>query len=129
MFETIMSAIQNKTSNDQVADQRRRYERRSNDRCMSMINGKPYPVKDWSLGGMKISADARMFSNEQKLDVILKFKLRDDIINISQSAHVVRRSKDHISLEFLPLTGKNCETFQQVVDDAVAREFADSQSA
>lgn len=128
MIRQVLSNIKSNTSNDQ-AKTRRRHSRRHCDRVVASIAGTMYPVADWSLGGLLINGDGRMFTNDQQLDITLKFKLRNDILDIPHKVRVVRRNRDKIGFEFMPLTTKIRKGFQQVVDDYVAQRFADSQMA
>ena len=64
----------------------RQHARRSDDRCVSIINGQMHPVENWSKGGMLISADDRLFGIDQECTFTLKFKLRDEIMEIDHNA-------------------------------------------
>lgn len=108
---------------------RRRYARRSCDKCVTMIDNKIYPVVDWSVGGVQISCDERVYGIGQEIDLALKFRLRDDVIDIPHKGRVVRKSTSRVALEFLPQTKEIRDRFQNIVDDYVSREFADSQLA
>lgn len=79
------------------------------------------------MGGIKVTADGRMFNTHEEIDITMKFKLREDIVDVPHRARVVRRSQDSVSFEFLPLTAEIRRSFQQVVDDYMARRFAESQ--
>lgn len=126
MFETFFSALRGDAVND-TADTRRRFSRRSCDRCVSVIGGKTYPVENWSLGGLMVYGDPRPFGVDDEIDVTMKFKLRNDIMAVPHKARVVRKSHDRVAMEFLPLTRQIRNRFQNVVDDHVAAQFADSQ--
>ena len=63
----------------------------------------------------------------QSLDMILKFKLRNTIIDIDIKGSVVRKNPGKIGIQFEPVTQTIRRNFQQVIDDQVAWEFADSQ--
>ena len=126
MFETLLSSLNAQSGNDLHAT-RRRYGRRGCDRCVSVIGEKTYPVVDWSPGGLLIYGDGREFSVDGELDVVMKFRLRNDVVDVPHKARVVRKSKNKIAFEFLPLTKQIVNRFQSVVDDYVAGRFADSQ--
>ena len=126
MLKTFINYIQGHPSNDDAIT-RRRYTRRSCDVCVAVIDGKTYPTQDWSLGGLLIYGDARPFALDGKQDVLLKFKLQDKVIEVKHQAKVVRKSLNNIAFEFEPLTAQIRKYFQNVVDDYVANEFADSQ--
>ncbi len=107
---------------------KRRYARRAGDHCVCVIDGKIYPVDNWSLGGFLIAADDRQFGINQNIDVTMKFKLRDTILDVPHKASVVRKSQGRVGLEFLPMSKKVKTSFQQVVDDFVSQSFVDSQT-
>ncbi len=107
---------------------KRQYARRSGDHCVSVINGKIYPVENWSMGGFLISADDRLFGVEQEISVVMKFKLRDEILDVNHKAHVVRKSQHRVGLQFAPMPKKVKDGFKQVVDDFVAQSFVNSQA-
>ena len=98
--------------------QLRRDERRARDHCVIEMNGKIFPVKDWSYGGVLLMADERMFALKQSLNFVMKFRLPHKIHTISHSGHVVRKSKDMIALQFEPLTRDLRHAFQDVVEAA-----------
>ncbi|MGN7437989.1 MAG: PilZ domain-containing protein [Alcanivorax sp.] len=106
----------------------RQHARRSDDRCVSIINGQMHPVENWSKGGMLISADDRLFGIDQECTFTLKFKLRDEIMEIDHKAKVIRKAPSKVALRFLPLNKSVQARFQQVVDDYVAQRFVDSQT-
>lgn len=126
MFGTFFTALLRDPTEDDGAS-RRRSERRSCDRCVSVIGGKTYPVENWSLGGLQIYGDPRPFGVNEEIDVTMKFKLRNDIIAVPHKARVVRKAHDKVAFEFLPISRQIRNRFQSVVDDFVATEFADSQ--
>jgi hypothetical protein len=131
MLRTFLSVLKRETERSGELDvvARRRYARRNVDRCVAVVGDKMYPVEDWSLGGVKIQGDGRLFTDEQQIDLTMKFKLRDEVIDIPHRGRVVRKTKENIAFEFLPLPVKMRGLFQQVVDDYVTRQFADSQMA
>ncbi len=127
MFGRLFSSLKADNSNEPHTA-RRKYTRRDCDRCVTVINGKTYPVENWSLGGVLLSADEREFGPEDEMDITLKFKLRDDIVDVPHAARVIRKSRNKIAFEFKPLTQQIRSNFQNVVDDYVASQFAASQS-
>ena len=127
MFGRLFSTLRAENSNEPYSA-RRKFARRDCDRCVTVINGKTYPVENWSLGGVLLNADEREFSTEEEIDLTLKFKLRDDVIDIPHAARVIRKTRNKIAFEFKPLTQQIRSNFQNVVDDYVASQFAASQS-
>lgn len=128
MIKEVLAALRTKVSNDQ-SPTRRRYSRRHCDQCVANIAGTMYPVQDWSLGGVLMNGDGRMFTNGQEYEITLKFKLRDEVLDVIHTAKVIRRNRNKIAFQFLPLNTKIRKGFQHVVDDYVAQRFADSQKA
>lgn len=133
MIQSIMTALGLKKihhgqggSGDDFSS-RRSYPRRTSDQCISMIDGKAHPVLDWSPGGVRLFADTRPLAIGQELPVVLKFHLQDEVVQVEHPAHIIRKGRDSVSLQFLPLTKDIRRTFQHVIDDFNAREFASSQ--
>ena len=126
MFKGIISALR-KTKDAAPQAARRNSSRRECDRCIGVVNEQPYPVKDWSLGGFLMSGDDRTFSVNQECEIMLKFHLRNRIIDIPHRARVVRKTHHKIAFEFMPLSSMVRKLFQTVVDDYVAGKFAQSQ--
>jgi hypothetical protein len=114
-----------RTSFDEAS--RRRHERRKVDKCVSVINGKTYPVENWSLGGVLLYTDSKTFAANDEIEITMKFKLRDSIMDITHKARIIRKSMYHVALEFQPLSHQIKKGFQSVVDDFVSQEFAQSQ--
>jgi len=115
-------------SND-VDQSRRASPRRSADNCISIINGKAYPVHNWSDGGMLVQADERMFTVAAPVEVTMKFRLSGKIVDIPHRGRVVRKTRDRLAIQFEPITRDIAQKFKQVVDDFVTREFMESQLA
>ena len=128
MFGTLFSNLRADNSNEPEIT-RRRFSRRRCDHCVSMINGKTYPVEDWSMGGLMVHGDSRMFGNNEEVDVLLKFKLQNDVVDIPHKARVVRKTNESVAFEFTPLTRKVRGCLQDVVDDYVTSRFAEGRPA
>lgn len=127
MLNQLLTNLRGRTSNDSAAT-RRRFPRRERDRCVCELNGRPVPVENWSFGGLLLVSDDRLYSRSEAVDVVLKFKLRNSILDIPVKGHVVRKMPGMVGIEFEPLNQSVRRRFQQVVDDSVAREFANSQA-
>lgn len=127
MFGKILSGLMSSSKDEGDSVSRRRFARRSGDSCVTIINGKIYPVENWSMGGLLIAADDRLFAVEESFEMTMKFKLRDSILDISHTASVVRKSQSRVAMQFKPMTKAIRDNFQQVVDDFVSRNFIDSQ--
>ena len=102
------------------AKHKRKHDRRATDHCVIEMNGQNFPVKDWSYGGVLLMADQRMFALKQDLEFKMKFRRPDEIQTIAHRGAVVRKTKDAIALQFEPLTRDLRESFQMVVESAVA---------
>jgi hypothetical protein len=126
MFENLMAKLSSDPSDFDPAI-RRAHIRREADHCVSVIEGKTYPVENWSPGGVLIHGDSREFGVNDEVDFTIKFKLRDDVIDVPHKAKVIRKSRDKVAFEFLPLTDQIKKSFLSVVDDYMAREFTESQ--
>lgn len=111
----------------ELKQQKRQHPRRSNDRCVSIINGQMHPVENWSEGGLLITADERLFGIDQECVFTLKFKLQDEVKEIDHKAKVIRKTPNKVALKFLPLSKKIGTEFQKIVDDYVTQQFVESQ--
>lgn len=126
MFDILLSSLRNLGGANDAAS-KRRFARRDNDHCVSMIGEKIYPVENWSLGGFLIYADSKRFALKDEIDVTLKFKLQNTVMDLQHKAKVVRKTYDHVAFEFEPLSQTIKKGFQSVIDDFVTAEFANSQ--
>jgi len=126
MFKKFVSTLDREES-AALSQVKRQHPRRSDDRCVVVVNGQMHPVENWGNGGMQITADERLFSIGQECVFTLKFKLRDDIMEVDHKAKVVRKAPGKIALQFEQLTHPVQNSFQQVVDDYVAQRFVESQ--
>lgn len=106
---------------------RRTSPRRAADNCITVIDGRAYPVHNWSDGGLLIQADERLFAVSAPIDVTMKFRLGSKILDIPHHGRVVRKARDKLAIQFEPLTRDIQRLFKQVVDDYVTREFMESQ--
>lgn len=132
MLQSIMTALGFKTtfSSDggDGLSSRRAHPRRTCDQVVSFVNGKAHPVLDWSPGGLRVFADSRPVAIGEEIQVEMKFHLREELIAMKHIATVVRKSSESVSLQFRPLTNDVRNTFQHVIDDFNARDFAGSQA-
>jgi len=131
MLDKIMTALGFSSLGSSSEDDystRRTYPRRPNDKCVSVVNGKVLPVLDWSPGGVRVFADTRPINVGDEMDVIMKFQIRDQLIDVPHRAHVVRKANDNFALQFLPLTADMRRTFTEIIDNFNADAFAASQA-
>lgn len=134
MFDSLFENLKRRKANasakqDTSADPaaRRKHSRRDMDKCVAVIDGRTFPVVNWSLGGLQISGDERFFAENQTCDVTLKFRLSKSMIEVPHTGRVVRSSKGRVAFEFAPLTGAVRDSFQNVVDDYVMRRLGGGQ--
>ena len=120
------SLFTNRKTNEFADESRRKSPRRSADNCITVINGKAYPVHNWSDGGLLVHADDRMFSLSAPVEVTMKFRLSGQIMDIPHRGRVVRKMRDRLAIQFEPLSKEITNKFKQVIDDYVTREFAES---
>ncbi len=118
--------MNNQVSND-AGISRRASPRRSADNCITVIDGRAYPVYNWSDGGLLIGADERLFSVDSPIQVTMKFRLTDRILDVPTRGRIIRKARDRLAIQFAPLTKDLQKMFKQVVDDYVTREFMESQ--
>ena len=126
MLSDILDSLRISASNDDF-DSRRAHERREMDSCVGIIDGKAYPIKNWSNGGVLMSGDGRNFSVDDIKNVTMKFKLTDKIMDVTHAGRVLRKANDRFVLQFAPLTQDVSNRFKQVIDDYVSQEFINSQ--
>lgn len=128
MIENILDKLNISASNDDQ-DSRRAHERRQMDSCIAMIDGKAYPVENWSHGGILLHGDDRIFSINDVKNITMKFKLADRIVDVEHAGRVLRKGRDKFVIQFSPLTQEVNRKFKQVVDDYVTQEFVGSQQS
>lgn len=128
MFNKVISHSE---SSDQTSPlhSKRKHPRRYEDRCVVIVNGQMHPVENWSKNGLLMTADDRLYGKGQDCMFTMKFKLRDQVIEIDHKAKIARKSSNKVALEFLPLSKDAQSGFQKVVDDFVAQRFAESQTS
>lgn len=115
-------------TNDAFDLSRREYARRSADKCIGLVNGQAMPILDWSPGGIRILGDTRTYNVGEEINVMLKFHLNDELIDVNHKASVVRKSSDFFAVKFAPLTNEINKTFKHIIDSFNAEEFATSQA-
>jgi hypothetical protein len=128
MFNYLLSSLKAENSNEEYAA-RRKHARREADSCVTVIDGRTYPIENWSTGGLMIQGDERLFGVDDEYNLVLKFKLSEKIIDVPHRGRVVRKNRNKIAFEFKPLTQQIRNNFQFVVDDYVTSQFAQSQSS
>ncbi|GEM_PF-3347985 len=103
--------------NDTAFIKVRRHPRRTHDRCAARVRGKKYPVKNWSISGLLMSADERRFSDGVEEEFRMMFALRRTLgIGVEHKRNIVRRCLGEVAIEFAPLTDLIRGKFQKVID-------------
>lgn len=127
MLSSILDSLRISASNDDQHNLRA-HPRRDVDSCVAMIDGKIFPVKNWSHGGALLSGMEHTIGENDEKEITLKFKLSDRVMNITHKARVLRKVHDKFAMQFAPLSKDIEKGFQMVVDDYVTQQFANSQS-
>ncbi|NCO02704.1 MAG: PilZ domain-containing protein [Alphaproteobacteria bacterium] len=128
MLSTILDSMRISASNDDRHNMRS-HPRRAMDSCVGIIDGKIYPVKNWSQGGALMTGLEHFSLEEnQEKEITLKFKLAEKIMDIKHKGKILRRAQDKFAVQFAPLTRDVEQAFKKVMDDYVTQEFANSQA-
>ncbi|MCB1530925.1 MAG: PilZ domain-containing protein [Rhodospirillales bacterium] len=127
MLSHIVNFMRLKITSDEDKN-RRKSPRRKVDSCVGVLDGKTYPIEDWSDGGVLLTGNDKLFGMDENKSITLKFKLSERIVSVQHHGKVIRKAKDKFAIQFDPLTRKIANQFQQVVDDYIAQEFAASQA-
>ena len=127
MLANVLSGFKTSHSNDDGSI-KRKHERRGGDRCVCLLSNMPYPVEDWSMGGVRLTADSRVFTVGQSVDLTMKFKIRGEMINIPVTGTVVRRTSNGIAVKYDASAENVKHAFQNIISDVITMQFADSQS-
>ena len=125
---TVFGFTDEEENNDASDMYRRQYPRRAADKCIGLVNGQAMPVLDWSPGGLRILGENRTYGVGDELNVMLKFHINNQLIDVAHKAKVVRKAADFFADKFAPLTSEINNTFQHVIDSFNAEEFAASQA-
>lgn len=115
MIKSIVNKLQLDASNDSFTS-KREHQRRQTDPCIIEINGKPMPVLDWSMGGVQVMTEDRLFGQGDQVDFTLKFKIDKTILDVEHKGYVVRKAEGRIALEFEPLDSSLRNRFTEIYD-------------
>ena len=127
MFSSLIKGLVSEPVNAAV-DSRRRYPRRKNDNCVCIINGIPHPVENWSMGGVLVQGDGRLFRDTDQVALTMKFKVGHNIVDIQHDATVVRKSDGLIAFQFTPLPRNFRQKLHNIIDRFTVNAFSESQS-
>lgn len=97
-------------------DNRRACPRRAADPCVGVVDGKAFPVLDWSHGGVLLTGDERLFTLGESKNIVLKFRLPDQIIDVRHTGRVVRKGRDKFALRFDPLPRAVTRQLQRIIN-------------
>ena len=106
------------TVNDNSAGQRRAWPRRTMDVCMVNVDGHPYPVQDWSQGGVLFECDTRPYQVGQTISMILRFKVGQAIEDVKIIGQVVRKNAHSIAAQFKQVPQNAVQSFEKVIQSA-----------
>lgn len=126
MWKKIIQSFDMK-SNDNSDITRRKFPRRSLDTCAISVNGITSPIRDWSQSGALFQADGRQFALGGMVDVVMKFRMSDRIMEIPLRGRITRAGSTQVAVEFLNVSAEIKAAFNRVIDDALSREFAQTQ--
>ena len=126
MWKKILKTFEMK-SNDNEDTTRRKFPRRAMDTCAIAVEGITHPVKDWSQTGALFQGDGRNLHDGQVIEVQMKFRMTDKIMEVPVQARVIRAGASQIALEFIDVNLDTKRAFNKVIDDALTREFVDTQ--
>lgn len=123
----MLRSILNAGNSNEDTSTRRRYPRRNCDKCVGVVNGRIYPIYDWSPGGALIEGDERAFSVGDDVSVTMKFRLHGSVLSLDHQGRIIRKTDGKVAVQFIPLTQQIWHGFKKVIDDHVTSEFANSQ--
>jgi len=126
MFDKLINSLKFTISNDDQ-DTRRSHQRHDGMRCVAIIDGVTYPIKNWSKGGIMIMGDDRTFGVYDAKDFTLRFKMNNDVIDIEHKGHILRKGRENFILQFAPITQNLDRQFNSILNDFAAQEFMQSQ--
>ncbi len=130
MINSILSMLGLGDASKTVVQERKHVRRNASRRFFIEVNGKIFPVKDWSEGGVLFEvSDIKNFSIGQKLTLIMGFGFEHDVIKINHTAKIVRAANDSIAASFEPVKNDTKRQFDRVLDGIVSENFIKSQVA
>jgi len=107
-------------ANDNTTNQRRRFPRRDQDICMVNVDGHPYPVTDWSQCGVLFEGDTRAFAEGQKVNMILRFKVGNEIEDVKITGEIVRTNSKFVATTFDSVPETTLKSFAKIIQSSVA---------
>ncbi|MBX2834765.1 MAG: hypothetical protein KTR28_07320 [Micavibrio sp.] len=119
----------NSYKDSEYGESKRRYSRRENDRCVAVINNQPHPIYNWSVGGVLVNADDRLYAVDESVPVTMKFKIGSEVKAVEQTARVIRRAAGKVALQFVPRDTSTNGQMQHILNDCITDQFVESQLA
>lgn len=115
-FTTLFRHMKAHVGND-VATNLQRAARRDVDISICEIDGTVYPVTNWSASGILLAGDERLFAKGETVEMKLRFRLSDRILEIPHTGTVMRKGKGAFAVHFDPLPAEASQGFSDVVAD------------
>ncbi len=100
-----------------VATNAQRAQRRDVDISICEIDGTVYPVTNWSASGILLAGDERLFAKGEAVEMKLRFRLSDRILEIPHTGTVMRKAKGGFAVHFDPLPAEAAQNFSAVIAD------------
>lgn len=122
-FSTLFRHMKASVGND-VATNAQRAQRRDVDISICEIDGTVYPVTNWSASGILLAGDERLFAKGEPVDMKLRFRLSDRILEIPHTGTVMRKTKGGFAVHFDPLPAEAAQNFSAVIDDYISKTTA-----
>jgi len=105
-------------ANDNSGGKRREHERRDMDVCMVNVEGHPYPVTDWSQGGVLFETDTRAYEIGQTITMILRFKIGNSVEDVKVIGEIVRKNAKAVAAQFKDVHDTALASFARVIAQA-----------
>lgn len=116
-----------RASNDNPEPSRRRFPRRTADRCVLRLDEKSFPVQDWSRCGVLITADSREFSDAPVM-AALTFHSGNEVIEIPVEMQLARGTDRMAAFNFLQVAADADRLFDQVIERSFVQAMQDVQA-
>ena len=122
-FSTLLRHMKAHVGND-TASNVQRAARRDVDISICEIDGTVYPVTNWSASGILLAGDERLFGKGEQVEMKLRFRLTDRVLEIPHTGTVMRKGKGAFAIHFDPLPAEASQNFSAVIEDYNSRTTA-----
>jgi len=114
-----------KSKNIESDSSQNRAVRRSGGQSTVFVNGQEFPIENWSQSGLLFAANSdEPFKVGENIDVLIKFNLPYNILNIKHTGCVVRKDQTgEIAAQFQPMSSDIKRKFDRVIDSIIAEGF------